>query len=275
MLAPFTYLCRCGSEFTTGAAELPPGWQRIDGQLLCIDCLAAYEDAAPDTPAPSSLRGAAGDAAIQAPPTPIRPDGSDSATSILLRSGVYLDLADPDCTRISPVDIAAGLRQFRFAAQTAQPYTIAQHCLLVRDLVETVCAPADAPADWERRMAIRCALLHDAAEAFLHDVTRPLKIQLPDYQRVEGEFQHRFDRAFGLTWTPSIRALVKQADLQALAIEQRDIVGNSDPWPVLDKINRAALYYHRITRIWSPEEAEARFLDAYHALAAEPEGIAA
>lgn len=265
MLAPFTYLCRCGSEFTTGAAETPPRWQRIDGQLICADCLAASADCA--FPAPAQP--------LVAPPTPIRPDGSDSATSILLRSGVYLDLADPDCTRISPVDIAAGLRQFRFAAQTPQPYTIAQHSLLVRDLVEDVLVLSGRMTGWELQMALRCALLHDAPEAFLHDITRPLKIQLPDYQRVEAEFEHRFNRAFGLAWTPYIRALVKQADLKALAIEQRDIVGITDPWPVLGNIDRASLTYHRIARIWSPEEAEARFLEAYHTLTSEREGIAA
>ena len=252
------YICDCGKEFSCGKAAHPPGWEWHGSRLICDDCvkIAAFSHPSDE----SEARSAA---------TPIRfaADLHDRDTAILLRSGVYLDLADPDCTRISPVDIAAGLRQFRFAAQTEQPYTIAQHSLLVLDLVEREAGPAMGEMDTEHlRHLRRCALLHDAAEAFIHDITLPLKCQLPGYKCIEAEFERRFADAFDLRWTRARHEIVKRADLKALAIEAGDLLGCVDRWPVLEGIDRFALRDIHIDRVWSPAEAEARFLDAFEQL---------
>jgi hypothetical protein len=241
-----TFICHCGSSFNSHTGAIPPGWQTIDGALFCSGCIAVSQRHAP-----------CGDKRLA--PTPIRPTERDQATSILLRSGAYLDLADPDCTVIAPIDIASGLRQPRFAAQTPAFYTVAQHSLLVLDLVE----PLAVEIGGDSGQALRwCALMHDAAEAFLHDITRPLKIQLPDYRRIEANFEKRLAQNFRINWNDPRRKLVKRADLMALAIERRDLLGNNDRWPVLDSISSDALSALYLGRIWSPEEAEDRFLQA-------------
>ena len=187
--------------------------------------------------------------------------GQRCETAIALLSGSYLDLADPDCSVIQPIDVAAGLRQPRFCGQTRQFYTIAQHCLLVLKLV----APIARQLGGEKGLQLkRCALMHDAAEAFLHDITRPLKIQLPDYRRIEARFELRLADRFGWEWTNYRRDMVKRADLQALAIEQRDLTGGAgDRWPVLDSIDRDQLAGITINRAWHPDEAQDRFLQAF------------
>jgi uncharacterized protein len=39
--------------------------------------------------------------------------------------------------------------------------------------------------------------MHDAAEAFLGDITRPLKQMLPDYKRIESEAERAISPDWG------------------------------------------------------------------------------
>ena len=107
MLDTRIFSCRCGQVFHSSTGAAPPEWQQRGSYLLCASCVQ-QEDADGRTMA-----------------DPILPDRSNSGTAILLRSGSYLDLTDPDCSVIQPIDIAAGLRQPRFAGQTKDFYTIA------------------------------------------------------------------------------------------------------------------------------------------------------
>ena len=237
-----TYECRCGTTFRHLAGP-PPSWGLVDGELLCGDCraLERFDEA-----------GQPGEGT----PTPIRLSGRDAATSILLRSGAYLDLADPDCTVIQDEDIAAGLRQPRFAAQSEKLLTIAQHSILVAELVMPV---AEDIGGEEGHALAWCALMHDAHEAFLHDVTRPLKSLLPDYRKHEQVFAARFAQAWKIMWTPGRKEMVRRADLKALAVEREALFADRTPWPCLDEISRV---HARLDRVWSADEAEARFLEA-------------
>ncbi|MCH2486129.1 MAG: hypothetical protein MK010_00075 [Erythrobacter sp.] len=195
-----------------------------------------------------------------------------SETSIRLLSGGYLDLADPDCSVVQPENIAAGLRQPRFSAQTRDFYTIAQHSLMVLDLVE----PHARKIGGDKALQLRrCALMHDATEALIHDLTRPLKIQLPDYRVIERRLDQRLRKRFGWSWTTWRTDVVKQADIHALAIEQRDINGITDPWPIFDGIDRSQLGGIRITRCWHVDEAQDRFLAAFATLLPTEERITA
>jgi len=259
MMDTSTYTCDCGKSHGGMASAPPPGWEWRDGKLLCDDCTASGNQ----SPAPQLDLSEPASAATVPHTCP---------TAIRLLSGGYLDLADPDCSIIQPMDIAAGLRQGRFSGQTRQFYTIAQHCLLVLRLV----SPVARQIGGERGLALRrCALMHDAPEAFIHDITRPLKIILPDYRRVEAVLDKRLCARFGVEWTGGRHEIVKRADMQALAIEQRDLKGIEDPWPVLANVDREALTAIRITRAWHPDEAEEHFLRAFDELFSQPERMAA
>ncbi|KNH02639.1 hydrolase of hd superfamily [Qipengyuania citrea LAMA 915] len=244
----------CGAAFIDHADKTPPGWERAPQGLVCADCLTG-EDRQSELPIePSDDRHAR------------------TETAIALLSGSYLDLADPDCSVIHPIDVAAGLRQPCFCAQTRQFYTIAQHSMLVLRLISPIARHLGGEKGQQLR---RCALMHDAAEAFLHDITRPLKIQLPDYRAIEARFELRLADHFGWSWTDFRRETVKRADLQALAIEQRDLVGSTDDWPILDSIDRTELRSIQITRCWQPDEAQERFLFAFEDLFPTEERMAA
>lgn len=130
-------------------------------------------------------------------------------TWILTQSGQQFDLLRPTASMIKPVDIAHALsRLCRFNGHTRAHYSVAQHSLIVASLVPV-----------EHQLV---ALLHDATEAYIGDMTRPLKAVMPEYQHVERQIWiavcDRFDIPIDLP------ACVKQADMVALATERRDLM---------------------------------------------------
>ncbi|WNZ80277.1 phosphohydrolase [Pseudomonas sp. P105] len=156
---------------------------------------------------------------------------------ILTHTGKRFDLFEPDADMIDPRDIAHSLAHLcRFNGHTREFYSVAQHSCLVADLVPT-----------EHKLA---ALLHDATEAYLGDMTRPLKEWMPYYRGFEDVIRGRVCERFGLEIV--LPASVRQADLIALATERRDLMP-PDPatWDCLAGVEPAA---ERI-RPWPPTEA--------------------
>lgn len=138
---------------------------------------------------------------------------------LLTHTGKHLDLIDPQPDMIDLIDIAHGLaNECRYAGQCLHYYSVAQHS----ELASRIVPPEYA---WE-------ALLHDATEAYLKDIPRPLKLLLPDYRAVESRLDGVIRHRFGLLPNPS--AQVKYADLVLLATERRDLMpADATPWPVL------------------------------------------
>lgn len=129
----------------------------------------------------------------------------DDICQILLASGNTFDLVYPESSTFTIEDIAQGLSQIgRFVGQSSRFYSVAQHSLLVSTLV-----PAEDALS---------ALMHDAAEAFIGDVSRPLKRLLSDYRMVEKRVEAAVFSRFGLPI--ELPASVKDADMLALATEQ-------------------------------------------------------
>lgn len=134
---------------------------------------------------------------------------------ILLRSGRYFDLTNPDSALVSIDDIAPALaRLCRFTGHGAF-YSVAEHSVRVSYLV-----PPEF-ALW--------GLMHDAAEAYLGDVSAPLKSLLPDYRAIEDRIEPVVFGAFGLTGP--IPAEVKEADMLSLTIEKAHVLRSNDVWP--------------------------------------------
>ena len=159
--------------------------------------------------------------------------------TIALASGNYYDFENPEGSVLTLRDIATGLSNIcRFTGQTVDFYSVAEHCVHCSYLVPE----EDAFA----------ALMHDAAEAVLGDVSRPLKSLLPDYKAIEARVERAIFHSFGLP--PVLPDSVKQADKTMLAIERIQVMGNRDPWGGLPEASAVVKL-----NFWSPLQARREF----------------
>lgn len=152
---------------------------------------------------------------------------------------------DPQQDQVDIEDIAHGLAyQCRFNGQTRHFYSVAQHSLIVAGLVP-------------KRFRL-AALLHDAAEAYMGDMVKPLKQLFPMFSAIEAKVMAAIGARYGITDFED-RA-IKRADLVALAMEKRDLMPYStEAWSSLKGIVPSPT---RITPL-PPQEAKALFLEAF------------
>lgn len=178
---------------------------------------------------------------------------------ITTASGKTIDLFDPTVESIDIFDIAHHLSHLcRFTGATRFFYSVAAHSLMVCEIVIGLGRMSDDFA--------LAALLHDAAEAYLGDVSRPLKGMIGrNYKSAEIVFETAIAARFGLRYRPDVAEEVKRADLLALAIEKRDLMraGELQRWD-LPEIPRS-LDHLRIRRE-SIDAVRNRFLLRFHEL---------
>lgn len=124
-------------------------------------------------------------------------------------------------------DIAHALSNLcRFTGHTREFYSVAQHSVLVSD--QCRCLVQASPGK-SKEQAARWGLLHDASEAYLADVARPIKRapEMDAYRQAETELQAVIYARFGLV--PEEPAYVKKADMQLCYTEARDLFKHTHP----------------------------------------------
>lgn len=174
---------------------------------------------------------------------------------ISTHSGLKLHLLNPEAKQISIVDIAVGLSRIcRFGGQCERFYSVAEHCVRASEIV-----PPEEALN---------ALLHDAPEAYLGDVTSPVKALLPDYRALYDRVERVIFNKYGVEMT----AAVKAADLAMLKVERQVLMPQTlgEYWSVLAGVEVVGSH-NRLG--WKPETARREFLYRFFELYRAAHGI--
>lgn len=161
---------------------------------------------------------------------------------------------------IDPEDIAHALSMIcRYGGHSRRFYSVAEHCVLMANYaLEDASPEAQGRA---RETALWC-LLHDAAEAYIGDMVRPLKVtpRFGAYRELDDKLTAaiavRFDApVYGGKLIPD---LVKSYDSRILLDERAAVL---TPPPQQWDVDEQGLKPLGVQiRCWSPGEAESEYL---------------
>lgn len=169
-------------------------------------------------------------------------------TWIMTHTGVKFTPLEPKVSDVCLEDIAHALSNMcRFNGHCKKFYSVAQHSVLVAEyLIDEL---EDTPI-------VLCGLFHDAAEAYLPDLCRPIKPAWVEFARFEKQLLAIISRALKipLIWNSAAHnSVIKMADNVLLATELRDLMFFVDPElppPLEEKIVA-----------WTPMYSKRKFLE--------------
>ena len=151
---------------------------------------------------------------------------------------------DPRAEDIDIVDIAHALSlKCRYGGHCSRFYSVAEHSVILANYVEP--------------KYMLWALLHDAAEAYLADVPKPVKPHLVGWQEIEAGVMRAVCKKFNLH--PVEPAEVKAADFAILADEKEALMLDGEEWDLPPKLGV-------IINGWSPKNAEIMFMRTFSLL---------
>lgn len=167
-------------------------------------------------------------------------------------AGLRFHPFDADRQEIRIHDISHALSNIcRFTGHTSEFYSVAQHSVL--------CSLKAS------REAALYALLHDASEAYLGDVSKPIKNceEMAFYERAEMGVMYKVVQRFNVNFSALINREVKEIDCRMLFTEKRDLLPHNLDWgyslePYPEKIEplppkeAKLLFLKRFAELYSP-----------------------
>lgn len=167
------------------------------------------------------------------------------------RSGKAFNLLDPDPRMVDLEDIAHALGKItRFNGHCAHFYSVAEHSVLGARYLATGYG----------RATQRAFLMHDAAEAYIGDICRPLKKLLGSaIDDIESKVQWAIEQRFGIEVVPLLD--IKRIDNIMLMLEAEYLCATPrvGTWPDVDlpMLQWAPLFAESP---WLPDRAAGQFL---------------
>lgn len=171
-------------------------------------------------------------------------------------AGIKYYPLDPLPEEVSREDIAHALSlKCRFGGMCREFYSVAEHSIRVADYLDK------KYNEWE---LTRIGLMHDAAEAYVSDVLRPIKSFIPRFSEIEKMNEQAICERFKIDYPLDIR--YKEADNRWLITEAKQLLDeklverwNFKPSPILS--TELHLQYGVDLPKWGPKEAEKIMLE--------------
>lgn len=156
-----------------------------------------------------------------------------SDTAIITSANRFFDPLNPDPAEVSIEVVAHALSMIcRFTGHLRHFYSVAQHSVHVAEKVIRADIFDD---DRQMKKAGLTALLHDASEAYIADVSRPVKQHhaMETYRAIERRIQHAVYDKWQLRdyWRKQgpleqkVKDLLNRADLDLLGLEAQQLGG--------------------------------------------------
>ena len=146
-------------------------------------------------------------------------------------------IMDPDPADVDINDIAHSLSlQCRFNGHCSQFYSIAQHSVLVALEIKRQYDDNGGCLSSTHWATVLWGLLHDAAEAYVGDMVRPLKRSMPGFVAAEDQVLRAIMKHIGLDHYFGLQPMrVKEVDDILLATEKRDLHLVQREWELCQK----------------------------------------
>lgn len=140
-------------------------------------------------------------------------------------TGKHFDPVNPDMSQVDIIDIAHALSLIcRGNGHVQTFFSVGQHCINA--------AREAAARRYSKRLVLAC-LLHDAGEAYMSDVPRPLKAAMPEYVQIENRLLDLiYEKYLGSVLTEEEAALVKTIDDDLLYYDLRVLLNELSDRPV-------------------------------------------
>lgn len=165
------------------------------------------------------------------------PENLYTPNCIRTAHGFYVNVFEPDVSTININDIAHALSmQCRFGGHLPVFYSVAQHCVTMSRLMHE-----------SHKMA---ALLHDASEAYLLDIPRPIKSRLSNYKEIEDQLMKLIAAKFGFSYP--LHEKVKEVDEYMLQWEWHRLMLGKDIFQPIE--------------CWDQKKAFDEFLKEYYSI---------
>lgn len=168
--------------------------------------------------------------------------------SIKVYSGQYVNLLNPDPQSIDIPSIAASLSKVcRFGGHCPKFYSVAEHLIHAFQLAEHDGQPFEC---------LKAVFLHDAAEAYVGDMVKPLKVTMPQFAKAESRIEAAIESRFNVDFA-KWQTEIKRYDREMLKAEKLEF------WP-LDNTHWQGFENIALRNVkfglYPPEVAEQRFL---------------
>lgn len=185
-----------------------------------------------------------------------------------MHSGTFFRLDQPVAEQVHITDIAHHLgNTCRFGGGTNSFYSVAEHCIKVRKYLQL--------HDLGPRVQL-AGLLHDAHEAYVGDVTSPVKKMLgKKYRDLVGGIDLAVCEKFNVTTAQMHSELVKEADMIMLSVEAFYMMPSGGEGPAWARLPKVDEQMRRLMRPdWrSPKHAKSEFIFHYNQLAGQIDGL--